>query len=308
VIEDAAGGTGSEMLTHTLAAGESLAVWAAGYDVTDNYVGDRTVTWSGTGAVAGRLTQTNGVSTTFAAEMAGIGIIEADAGGGITDTTGLITVVPGALNYIVIEDAAGGTGSETLTRTLAAGESLVAWAAGYDAEDNYIGDQMVTWSGAGVVAERLAPTSGISTTFSAGEVGAGVIEADAGGGITDTTELVTVVPGALNYIVIEDMAGGTGNQVFTRTLALDGSLTVWAAGYDVADNYIGDQAVTWSGTGVAAGRLAPTSGISTTFTAEMAGTGVIEADDGGGITDATGTIVVSTDLWITYIPMVMRNG
>jgi hypothetical protein len=33
VIRDAARGGGDEVVTHTVAAGESLSVWAAGYDV-----------------------------------------------------------------------------------------------------------------------------------------------------------------------------------------------------------------------------------------------------------------------------------
>jgi hypothetical protein len=153
---------------------------------------------------------------------------------------------------------------------------------------------------------RLAPAIGISTTFTAGIVGTGTIAANAGGGITDTTGVITATPGAVNYIVIEDAADRVGSEVLTRTLVAGENLAVWAAGYDVANNYVGDMPVTWSGTGVVAGRLAPTSGFSTTFTTETDGMGTIEANAGGGITDATGIITVS--YWKTYLPVVIRGG
>ncbi|MCK4316639.1 MAG: DUF11 domain-containing protein, partial [Anaerolineae bacterium] len=60
--------------------------------------------------------------------------------------------------------------------------------------------------------------------------------------------------------------------------------------------------VTWSGTGVVAGRLAPTTGSSTIFTAGETGTGTIHADDGSGHTDDTGTITVS-DLTVSKIDL-----
>jgi hypothetical protein len=90
-----------------MTAGDTLDVWTAGYDEYNNYLGDVSVTWSGTGVVAGQLSPTSGISTTFAASTAGTGIIQADAGGGITDATGTITVTPGPLHHFAF-DAIGG--------------------------------------------------------------------------------------------------------------------------------------------------------------------------------------------------------
>jgi hypothetical protein len=95
-------------------------------------------------------------------------------------------------------------------------------------------------------------------------------------------------------------------MVLTRTLVAGENLAVRVAGYDVGDNYVGNVVVTWNGTGVVAGRLAPTSGVSTTFTAETDGMGTIEANAGGGIAEATGIITVS--YWKTYLPVVIRGG
>ena len=74
----------------------------------------------------------------------------------------------------------------------------------------------------------------------------------------------------------------------------------------MADNYIPDVTATWSGTGVVMGRLAPTSGVSTTFTAETAGEGTIEADAGGIAPDVTVAITVTQNWWIIHLPAVMR--
>ena len=293
VIEDGAGGAGSAVDTHTMNAGETFDVWAAGYDQYNNYLGDYSVTWSGTGVVAGQLAPTSGVSTTFTAVTAGTGTIQADHATATDDDTGTITVNPAGLDHIVIEDGAGGTGSAVDTHTLSAGETFDVWAAGYDVGNNYLGDYPVTWSGTGVVAGRLSPTSGVSTTFTAQTTGSGTIHADHAIATDDDTGTITVNPGGLDHVVIEDAAGGAGSEVTTHSINAGETFDVWAAGYDVGNNYLGDYPVTWSGTGVVAGRLSPTGGVSTTFTAGTAGTGTIQADAGGSITDATGTITVN---------------
>ena len=302
VIRDAAGGGGSAVDTHAMTTDEVFTVYAAGYDIDGNFIVDQVVGWATTGTLD---YQTGtGSSFTFAPATANTsGTIAADAGGGITDTTGMIIVNLGTLRHVVIRDAAGGSGNEVGAHTLTIHETLAVWAAGYDVGGNYISDVPVTWTGSGAVTGRLAPTSGISTTFTAGPAGTGTIQASAGGGITDTTGTITVNLGPLDHIVIRDAAGGKGNEVITQTVGLGTVFSVWAAGYDVENNYISDISVTWTGSGVVAGRLAPTSGISTTYTAEEPGVGTIEADDGDSHTDTAGVMVV---LHKIYLPFVCR--
>jgi len=271
----------------TRESGQPIVYTLTAYDVYDN---PWDVTSSGSYAItpeAGGEWATNVYTTEVVGTWTVTGTL-----GAYNDTASL-TVAAGTLHHIVIEDGAEGAGSAVDTHTLTAGETFDVWAAGYDVGNNYLGDYSVTWSGTGVVAGRLSPTSGVSTTFTAGTAGTGTIQADAGGSITDATGTITVEAGALHHIVIEDGAGGSGSAVDTHTLTAGEIFDVWAAGYDVGNNYLGDSPVTWSGTGVVAGRLSPTSGISTTFTAGTAGTGTIQADAGGSITDATGTITVN---------------
>ena len=95
-IENAPAGSGSAVNAITLTVYDTLPVYAAAYDVYNNLIGPRTVTWGGTGVVAGRLSPTSGQSTTFTPVISGTGIISATSSG-ITDTTGLITVQAPAL-------------------------------------------------------------------------------------------------------------------------------------------------------------------------------------------------------------------
>ena len=304
VIRDAADGGGAEVDTHTMTTDDEYTVHAAGYDADDNFIDDQVVNWATTGTLDSQTS--SGSSFTFAPTTADTsGTITADAGGGITDTTGTVTVTVGALHHIVIRDAAGGGGAEVDTRAMTIYETLTVWASGYDADENYVGDVSVTWTGTGAVAGQLAPTSGVSTMFTAGPAGQGTIQADAGGGLVDATGTITVSPGDLHHIVIRDAAGGGGDEVDAHSMAEGASLSVWAAGYDVLDNYIEDVLVTWTGTGVVAGRLAPTSGVSTTFTSAEAGIGTIEADDGDGHVDTTGTITVVPAV---FLPLVARGA
>ncbi|MDY6874908.1 MAG: hypothetical protein SWK90_01710 [Chloroflexota bacterium] len=276
--------------SHTMTTDDTWTLYAAGYDADNNFIANQTATWDETGT----LDNVSGSSTsyTFEPETAGTsGTITADAGGGMTDATGTITVNAGALDYIVICTDANGqspAGSHTMTTD----DTWMLYAAGYDAEDNFRGNETATWDETGTLDDVSG--SGTSYTFEPETAGtSGRITANASGK-TDETGTITVNVGVLDYIVIEDAAGGTGSEVNTHSLVIGGTFQVWAAGYDEAHNYRGDVTVTWTGTGVVAGRLAPVSGSSTTFTAEEAGTGTIQADDGSGHTDETGTITVQT--------------
>ncbi len=102
----------------------------------------------------------------------------------------------------------------------------------------------------------------------------------------------TGIAGALNHIKIEDAAGGTGNEVDTLSMVVGETLTLYAVGYDTYGNYIGEETVTWSGTGEVTGNLSVTSGTSTTFTAVTKGEGSISADHATATDDTTGIITV----------------
>jgi uncharacterized repeat protein (TIGR01451 family) len=194
VIENADGGNADPVTTHTMTADQSLQVWAAGYDAYDNYV-SVSVTWSGTGVVENQLDPVSGPTTTFTAKQEGDGTIHAVDGSGHTDDTGTITVNAGALDHIVIRDAASNGGSAVGARAMNIYETLDVWAAGYDADDNYTEDLTVNWSLAGdLVSGEIDPASGTSATFTPPATkGTGTIAAThSSSGLVGNTGLLTI--------------------------------------------------------------------------------------------------------------------
>jgi len=291
LIRDTASGGGSEVTTHSMTTDETFTLYAAGYDADNNYRADESVSWS---TIDG-LDSQPGTGTTFTFDPSTSptsGRIVAHHTTAEDDTTGLITVNDGALSYIIVRKGVNGTGSEATTHTMTTEETYPLWAAGYDADSNYIADITCTW---GVTATLDNTPSGpaTSTIFSPSTGGtSGQIFANDGSGHIDSTGTITVSIGSLSYIQIEDAANGTGNPINKDTLTTDQTLTCYAIGRDAAGNYVSDVSVTWGVTG-GIGDVSPGSGTSTTFDATKVGTGTITADDGSGHTDATGTITVN---------------
>ncbi len=292
-IRDEAGGGGAEVTTVSMTTDESRTFYAAGYDADGNYKEDVSVTWASTGNLFPAVSSA-GTSVTFAPDSAGkSGTVTADAGSGITDATGLISVSVGALKYVKIVAGASGNGAEYTTGTFSPGDQQVFHAAGYDADGNYIADESVTWSLTGSIGS-LSDATGTSTIFTANTVGQGSITADHPTALDDATGTLTVVEGNLDHIVIRDAPGGAGSVVGNVNMTADQTITLYAAGYDAASNYLGDYSVTWS---LSSGNLVPVpngSASSFTFSPTTAPTsGVIKASYNSSITNVTGTISVS---------------
>lgn len=86
-------------------------------------------------------------------------MITADHPAIIDDATGSINISAGTLSYIKIVEGPVGDGPELGARTLTTDDILQVHAAGYDAQDNYIGDQPVNWSVTGGIS-TLNPVLG----------------------------------------------------------------------------------------------------------------------------------------------------
>lgn len=278
-IKVLAAGTGNTPVVEddSLTTDESLTVKAGGFDADDNYRGDLSVTWTVTNAI-GVLAPTTGVTTTLNATKVGAGQIRATHAVG-SDLTGTITVTPGALNYVKVVEGPSGPGVEFGSRTITADGELPLHAAGYDADNNYIDDQVVTWSSAGTLAPAVSatgkaivfqPTRGATN----GSINGTIRTTHAVG--FDTTGTITVNVGALKRIaVLSGLVGETSPQGDV-TLNPGQTLQVHAGGFDGDNNYIADEAVTWNVDGPI-GNLSTNSGTSTTFTAQTEGTGSIRA-------------------------------
>lgn len=289
-IYDGPSGNTSEVNTQSLTTDQTLVVHAAGFDASNNYLGDFSVNWSVSSSI-GVFTTTLGASTTFEASAPGVGVISADHPTATDDATGNITVTLGAPNRIKVLDQTSGNTAEVAAVNLTAGQTLDVHAGSFDADGNYLGDVNVAWSVSGSIGS-LNPASGSTTRLTATAAGTGVITGDHATLLDDATGTITVVAGALSSIKIVEGPSGKTPEVTTKTLNADQTLTVHAAGYDASGNYLGDYPVTWSVTN-SIGALSTVTGISTTLEANLPGTGIISADHATATDDVTGNITVT---------------
>ncbi|RKX99412.1 MAG: hypothetical protein DRP54_07300 [Spirochaetes bacterium] len=205
----------------------------------------------------------------------------------------------GALDHIVIRDANGGGGNEVTTHTMTADQTFTVYAAGYDSEGNYISDVNVTWDVTGTLDNTGFPKSGVSSiTFDPNSTGMGTITADAGGGITDTTETITVTAGAIASFSITAPANVTAGVPFTVTVTnaqdaggnlTNGTVTVsWLSSNDGTANSPNGASPSFT-------QITVTDGSGSALqTLVRADTNVIlQGDAGGGVTAQTGAITVS---------------
>jgi len=94
-IRTAPGGAGVEISNITLTADENLALYCAGYDAGNNYVGDVSVQWSSIGTLMPVVNDTGTVINFLPTKAPASGRIIASHATAIDDSTGVITVIPG---------------------------------------------------------------------------------------------------------------------------------------------------------------------------------------------------------------------
>ena len=208
-IRDGSGGSGSEVETLSLTTDETHALYMAGYDQDNNYIRDVNVQWTVQGDIGTISTGTSYSSTTiFTATTIGTGTVQADT---LTfqDQTGIITVSGGALSYLLIRDEANGGGSAVGAVNMTTDESLILYAAGYDADNNYLSDVDANWSvtgsldgiaSSGTSVEFLPSTSSTSGTIVVSSTG---VTSDATGTITVINPpIIWFVEGTLSPSII----------------------------------------------------------------------------------------------------------
>lgn len=183
-------GNGPEMLNMMLTTDQTLAVHAAGFDASNNYLGDVSVNWSLSGGV-GILTPVVGVATILETKTPGTSMLTADHPTAIDDVSGLITVAVGAPYRAKVLSGVSGATSEVGSLTLASGQNLALHAGSFDAAGNYAGDASVTWRVSGGIGTLGGP-NGIATVFTATNAGVGFIIADHVSLIDDTTGVIIV--------------------------------------------------------------------------------------------------------------------
>ncbi|MFQ5864706.1 MAG: hypothetical protein ACE5IW_05695, partial [bacterium] len=128
-------------------------------------------------------------------------------------TSSTFSITAGPISKIVIEDAAGGGGSEVGSiPTTTDNDSQQFFAIGRDEFDNFVSNASVSWEVTGGIGS-VSPTSGTSTTLTLTSTGSGVVTADDGSGHTDVTGTITVSFGVLDHIIVVEGASGDGSPM-----------------------------------------------------------------------------------------------
>ena len=201
-IEDASGGFGNEVEDISITTDETIDLYAITRDNYGNYIGGIASDWSVTNFIGTVNPNSDSESTVFDATTIGAGAIVAETPDFI-DQTGVITVTGGALNYLLIRDGANGGGDEVGAVEMTTDESLVLYSAGYDADDNYLGDTLVTWSTTGSLSdEDMSDQNAETIMYEPSEAGQlGYILAVWSEEVFDSTGIISVLsPPVIEYI------------------------------------------------------------------------------------------------------------
>ena len=131
IIRDAPDGEGNEVTNISMTADQDINLYAAGYDESDNYVYDLTAKWSTTGTLD-RIEDDSTDIFIFSpstAPTSGSIIATFDD---LSDATGIITVIPGALCAVRFFSEYPDTMFVSVSQT------IILHIIGYDCEDNPI--------------------------------------------------------------------------------------------------------------------------------------------------------------------------
>jgi len=281
-VKNAASNGGSEVTTveySTLDANPTF--YSAGYDAYENYKSDVTSTWTAQRSVAGdldsALSATSAASTQLNLSNAGPGLLslKATGAGGVSDTTGTLTITEqGATQFVAELENAG-----TKTAGTAFNLRVTAIRSNSTSATSYAGVKTISLSSnassgvSGCTSVNLNPELPASATFTTGvalipiklkKEQTGVqLTAGTSSVASSTTANFNVTAGALACLQIRTAASGTGTAI-TSTVNLSAfqNAFVYAHGYDANMNSVGDQAATWSSTGSIADYYSPTTGSS----------------------------------------------
>jgi hypothetical protein len=199
MIRDAANEVGSIVDTRTYWVDDEDTFYAAGYNETVGYLDDVSVIWDSDVSSVGEVTSP-GDSTTFTAQR-----VDVDSTctvtatyNGISNDTGLLTVLYPRVDEITIRDAADGGGDPLGMEIFWVGNTSTYYAAGYN-QSVYLGDIAdaewdITGDDIGTVT-----SPGASTTFTATTAGTGTITVSyTYDGVTVTDESGTIYVYALD--------------------------------------------------------------------------------------------------------------
>ena len=250
-----------------LRQGDVITITAIGID-TGSKERPVSVSWSADPASAGTFSNPTGSSVTYTASASYAGDVVITGATDILQDTLSTEVYAPILETLTVSPA---------SLTLADGGSKVFTASGTDQHSRAIAVSP-EWSVSGDIG-WVSPASGLSTTFYATALGTGILTATQGTKTDSSDITVTAAPSVLTSVVVSSE---------TATLRVGEQQVFTVQGLDQYGQPMAIE-VEWSVTG-GIGSVAPTVGDSTTFTAEAAGVGTVDAAC-SGITGSASVIV-----------------
>lgn len=228
---------------------EELKLFAIGYDSKNNYLGAIDVIWEVTGNLDPIENKELSSSLVYAPYHFDVeGTIKAIPDVGKEAATGLIKVKQGRLNSMKLRDEKNGKGDEITRLKMTTDQTMRIYCAGYDKNEEYINDVPIDWIiENGIDIMKQENNSSVLLNFKKMTKQNKILAKSKHGFITVLTN-ITLQPGKLQYLRIENNPDGKGEEVYSDTFTTDDEIKYYSIGYDAHDNYIGNVSVDWKTT------------------------------------------------------------
>ncbi len=297
-IRDAPAGGGNALGNKTLYTYVDYFFYAAGYNVSTGYRRDLPVAWTSSNYSVCPLYWAGGYAIRVIPELQGTCNLTANYRNLVFNKTGVLKVLLD-IDYIIIRDGPGGSGNPIGDRTYFTGESAQYYAAGYNGTTGYRRDLQSIWSSNNTTVCRLH--------FHPYEIHANVnflaegtckITANFHGLVVNSTGNLTVA-WDIDYLVIMDGPGGSGNPVGNRTYLLDSEDYFFAAGYNNSLGYRRDlrhHEPLWENSNATVCTINPLENGSLHFRANSVGKCRVSATYLNRVSNSTGTLTVVSEI------------
>lgn len=277
-IETAADGGGEVIEDRSLAAGETLPLYAVfRYSDGKFATGDIEVTWDAPD-LPNAIASATGAATEFRAEKPGSSVVVATQPDVDSAQTGRLQVVRGAAASVRLEDAPGGTGQPLSAASITTDEALTLYAVARDTFGTFVADVAVDWR-ADDALHAAARSGGSSFRYAPSRPGSGTLYAETSFG-TGQTDITVEAGRAAKITIVPHMAtlrsGDSEKQFDVEATDAEGNLT-----RDTGT-------LSWA---VASGPITQISK-SGLFVPRRAGSGTIRATSSYGASAGSGTITV----------------
>jgi parallel beta-helix repeat protein len=250
-VERAPGGLLTWVGPGNYGIGETETLYCVGYNFTFGYVSEMNASWSVTDTALASVSPSSGNSTILSIKtvLNGGSFILRATYLGLTNETGLLTVLPAEEDYIVITDAPGGIGTWVGPHFLPVNGNEKLYCSVYNITGGYLYDGNATWLTSNPYISSIN-YSGISTNLSALAEGTTFAEATYTTSdkinLTNETGLITIIEFTIDSIVIRTEPFGKGAWVGPGTYQNIQSVKFYCAGYNISWGYLYDVTASWA--------------------------------------------------------------